>query len=54
MGTFEGVHSAARAAWEQELARIAIQGGTERMADILHGLYHATLAPTLFSDVDGR
>ena len=52
---FEAVHSAARAAWEQELSRIAIQGGTETDRRIFYtALYHATLAPTLFSDVDGR
>jgi predicted alpha-1,2-mannosidase len=52
---FEGVHAAARAAWERELARISIQGGTDTERRIFYtALYHATLAPTLFSDVDGR
>jgi predicted alpha-1,2-mannosidase len=52
---FTGVQSAARAAWERELARIAIQGGTDADRRIFYtALYHATLAPTLFSDVDGR
>jgi predicted alpha-1,2-mannosidase len=52
---FDGVHSAARAAWEQELSRILIQGGTDAERRIFYtALYHATLAPTLFSDVDGR
>ena len=52
---FDAVHSAARAAWEQELARIRIQAGTDADRRIFYtALYHATLAPTLFSDVDGR
>jgi predicted alpha-1,2-mannosidase len=52
---FDAVHSAARAAWEQELSRIRIQGGTNADRRIFYtALYHATLAPTLFSDVDGR
>jgi len=52
---FEAVHSAARAAWEKELSRILIKGGTNADRRIFYtALYHATLAPTLFSDVDGR
>jgi len=52
---FDGVRSAARASWEQELGRISIQGGTDAERRIFYtALYHATLAPTLFSDVDGR
>jgi len=52
---FDAVHSAARAAWEKELSRINIQGGTTADRRIFYtALYHATLAPTLFSDVDGR
>jgi predicted alpha-1,2-mannosidase len=52
---FDGVHATARAAWEKELSRILIQGGTSTDRRIFYtALYHATLAPTLFSDVDGR
>src|SRR5207248_1341636 len=52
---FEGVHAAARAAWERELARISIRGGTDAERRIFYtALYHATLAPSLFSDADGR
>jgi len=52
---FDAVHSAARAAWEKELSRILIKGGTAADQRIFYtALYHATLAPTLFSDVDGR
>jgi predicted alpha-1,2-mannosidase len=52
---FDGVHAAARGAWERELSRITIQGGTDADRRIFYtALYHATLAPTLFSDVDAR
>jgi len=52
---FEGVHCAARSAWEQELSRIQVQGGTDSDRRIFYtALYHTALAPTLFSDVDGR
>lgn len=52
---FEGVRAAARAVWERELARIAIDGASDTDARIFYtAFYHAMLAPTLFSDVDGR
>lgn len=52
---FDGVHAAARAAWEQELGRIQIWGGSEADRRIFYtALYHTALAPTLFSDVDSR
>ena len=52
---FDGVHAAARAAWERELARVIVQGAGETDRKIFYtAMYHALLAPTLFSDVDGR
>jgi predicted alpha-1,2-mannosidase len=52
---FEAVHSAARLAWERELSGVTIKGATESDQRIFYtALYHALLAPTLFSDVDGR
>lgn len=52
---FDAVRRAARDAWDRELSKIVI--GTSR-ADhkkiFYTALYHALLAPTLFSDVDGR
>ncbi|HLZ97157.1 MAG TPA: GH92 family glycosyl hydrolase [Steroidobacteraceae bacterium] len=52
---FDAVHAAARAAWERELSRITISGASEADRRIFHTAhYHALLAPTLFSDVDGR
>jgi predicted alpha-1,2-mannosidase len=52
---FDGVHAAARAAWTKALSRIRLDGAGETDARIFYtALYHTLLAPTLFSDVDGR
>jgi predicted alpha-1,2-mannosidase len=52
---FDGVHSAARAAWERELSCAVIEGATPAESRIFYtALYHSLLAPTLFCDVDGR
>ncbi|MDQ6647664.1 MAG: GH92 family glycosyl hydrolase, partial [Pseudomonadota bacterium] len=52
---FDRVSAAADSAWEQELGRIAIDAGSDDMQRIFYtSLYHTMMAPTLFSDVDGR
>ncbi|QNK00115.1 GH92 family glycosyl hydrolase [Dyella telluris] len=52
---FDGVQSAAEAAWEKELSRIRVQSSDDNvMRTFYSALYHTMLAPTLFSDVDGR
>ena len=52
---FDAVRRAAQARWARELGAIAVEGGTEDQRTIFtSALYHALLAPTLFSDVDGR
>ena len=52
---FERVRGAAADAWEHELSRIRIQVADEETRRIFYSaLYHTMLAPTLFSDVDGR
>ena len=51
---FEGARRAAADAWRGELSKIRVQGGTRKQQRIFYSaLYHAFLAPTLFSDVDG-
>lgn len=53
--SFDGIHAAARKAWASELGKIRVQGGTEAQRTIFYtGLYHASLDPRVFSDVDGR
>ncbi|WP_266159386.1 GH92 family glycosyl hydrolase [Dyella silvatica] len=52
---FEAVRSAAEASWERELGRIRIDTSSERTRRTFYSaLYHTMLAPTLFSDTDGR
>lgn len=51
---FDAVHAKARAAWADVLSAITIEGATDKQRRIFTtALYHAFLAPTLFSDVDG-
>lgn len=43
-----------RAAWDAELGRVAVRGGTAADTRTFYTmLYHALLAPNVFSDVDG-
>ena len=52
---FEQVQRAATASWERELGRIRVQTASEAVLRTFYSaLYHTMLAPTLFSDVDGR
>jgi len=52
---FNRLQAAARKAWNAELKRIEVKGGSraERTA-FYTALYHASLVPNIFSDVDGR
>ncbi|ESQ87474.1 alpha-1,2-mannosidase [Asticcacaulis sp. AC460] len=52
---FEAVRGAARALWAEALSPIRIETGNEADRRIFTtALYHAHMAPTLFSDRDGR
>jgi predicted alpha-1,2-mannosidase len=52
---FDSVRRAAHDAWERELGKIVIETSREDHRKIFYtSLYHALLAPTLFSDVDGQ
>ncbi|MBY0278255.1 GH92 family glycosyl hydrolase [Candidatus Binatia bacterium] len=51
----EGVRRAAHEAWVDALGRVAIRGGEDADRRTFYTmLYHALLAPTSFSDADGR
>lgn len=53
--TFDDVRSAARAAWNDALSSIEVQGGTDaEKTSFYTAMYHAMFFPNLFSDVDGR
>ncbi len=52
---FERVRAAAEAAWSAELGKVEVTGGSRAQRRTFYtALYHAFLAPNLFSDVDGR
>jgi len=51
---FSAVRAAAEQAWEEELSRITVEGGSEEETRTFYtALYHSLIAPNLFSDVDG-
>ncbi len=52
---FDKVRSDATAAWNAELNKITVSGGTNaQLTNFYTALYHAMTAPNLFMDVDGR
>ena len=51
---FEGYRQRAAEVWNQELAKIAVKGGTsDDRVNFYTALYHSMIAPTIYSDVDG-
>ncbi len=51
----DDVRATTRAAWNTELGRIAVGGGSDAQRSTFYtSLYHALLHPNLASDVDGR
>jgi predicted alpha-1,2-mannosidase len=52
---FDGVKKAAHGLWQQELSKIDISGGTTDEKTIFYtSLYHTSISPNLFTDVDYR
>ncbi|MAW98224.1 MAG: alpha-mannosidase [Sphingomonas sp.] len=52
---FDGAVRSARGVWAKHLDRVRVSGGTPDQRTIMaSALYHALLAPTLFTDRDGR
>jgi len=53
--TIEKARAAARAAWNDQLGRLAIGGGSpDERAVFTTALYHALIDPSIASDLDGR
>jgi len=53
--TLESTRAAARAAWNDQLGRIAVRGGTaDERTVFTTALYHSLIEPNTYSDVDGR
>lgn len=52
---FNGVHQRAFDAWNKELSKIQVGGGsTDRQTVFYTALYHSLLHPNIFSDVNGQ
>jgi putative alpha-1,2-mannosidase len=52
---FDDIKSEASQRWIEALSRIAVEGGTPSQREIFYtALYHAMIAPNLYSDTDGR
>jgi putative alpha-1,2-mannosidase len=52
---FDKVRADARAAWNRELSKIEVSGGTqEQTTNFYTALYHTMIQPNVFNDVDGR
>jgi putative alpha-1,2-mannosidase len=51
---FDKVRADARAAWNKELSKIEVSGGTDAQTTTFYtALYHTMIHPSLFNDVDG-
>jgi predicted alpha-1,2-mannosidase len=54
-GNFDAILASAQKAWEDRLALIRVQGGTEEQKRMFYtGLYRAFQMPTLFNDANGE
>ena len=52
---FEKVRNDAKKAWNKELSKIEVSGGTDaQMTNFYTALYHTMIAPNIFQDVDGN
>ncbi|MGQ0542657.1 MAG: GH92 family glycosyl hydrolase, partial [Blastocatellia bacterium] len=52
---FDKVRADAKAAWNKELSKIEVSGGTdEQTTNFYSALYHTMIHPNVFNDVDGR
>ncbi|MBL8125961.1 MAG: GH92 family glycosyl hydrolase, partial [Blastocatellia bacterium] len=52
---FDKVRADAKAAWNKELSKIEVSGGTpEQTTNFYTALYHTMIQPNVFSDVDGK
>ncbi len=52
---FDKVRADAKAAWNKELSKIEVSGGTDaQTTNFYTALYHTMIQPNVFNDVDGR
>lgn len=53
-GGFDAIRAATTAAWEAALGRVRIDAPAPMRRSVYTALYHALLAPSIWSDADGR
>jgi predicted alpha-1,2-mannosidase len=51
---FDGLRARTKADWEKALGAVEISAPADTRASVYTALYHTLLAPSVFSDVDGR
>ena len=55
VSNFDAIRAAAEAAWESDLGRIKVEGGTQRDKEVFYSaLYHTLIHPSVVSDVNGE
>lgn len=52
--TFEQTRDEAKQVWQQELSKVVVKADDDNLRQFYTAMYHASLAPRVFSDVDGR
>ncbi len=53
--SFEQIHQAARKAWNDDLSRILVEGGTEEQKHVFYtAMYHLLIHPNVLNDVNGQ
>ena len=53
-GGFDAIRAATRTAWEAALGRLRIEAPAPMRTSVYTALYHSLLAPSVWSDADGR
>ena len=55
ISNFDTIATAAETAWESDLSRIKVEGGSERDKEVFYtALYHALIHPSILNDVNGE
>ena len=55
VSNFDQIHSQALSAWESDLSRIKVEGGSQRDKEVFYSaLYHALIHPSIVNDVNGE
>ena len=55
VSNFDQIRAKAMNAWESDLSRIKVEGGSQRDKEVFYtALYHALIHPSIFNDVNGE